>query len=908
LAAWAEKHLVNRRDAWGAYYRKDGAAHQTTRKAQDEIGPKGARRTRGPLTEAVLVNHFKREATEARVGLHSTYRDEAGECWSRWGAVDIDAHPGQPCDPAANVRYALALYAAAGALGFRPLLFDSNGRGGYHLLLVFAAPVPTRTVFSFLQWLIRDWGSHGFTRPPETFPKQPGIAEGKYGNWLRLPGRHHTRAHHTRVWDGGRWLEAAEAIRFIVQTKGAEGSLIPAEARPDLVAPSDLGRAVGRAQSDGDATPHRPKRERADGAVYPGDDFNDRASWREILEPHGWVLDHESEGVGFWRRPGKGSGHGATTNHNGNHTFYVFTCNASPFVQHGSYSKFGAYAVLNHAGDFTAAARALSRDGYGTRDDGRETQAQALLRLASDADLARTDDGRAYARVPVGTHHENHEVRSGGFKRWLTRAFYREFDRPPTSDALQGALGVLEARAQFDGVTEPVHVRVAPGDGGSVLIDLGDDSWRAVRVGPGGWEVIDRPPVRFRRPAGLRPLPTPERGGTVHDLRRFVNVSEADFLLFIAWITAALLSQGPFPVLPLAGEQGSAKSTTARVIRRLTDPHVCMLRSEPKAAHDLFIAATNGWVLAFDNVSFVPLWLSDNLCRLATGGGFATRQLYTDSEEVFLDAQRPVILTGIEEYVGRADLADRCVFLHLPTIAEPGRRTEAEFWAEFEAAHARLFGALLDALAGGLRLRPEVTLPRLPRMADFAVWGEAVCRSLGWPEGEFLAAYQTNRQSAHEAALEDSPVAPAVRALMAGRGAWEGTATELLQELNGRRPESAKPPDRWPKGGRGLSGQLRRLAPALRAAGLDVAFKVDRDRRLRLTAVDGGAEPAQRAQPSRTPEKPSHPRDGRAHVATVGPDDRSAPDGLPGASCDGCARCDGRPPVLTADGREVFEL
>src|SRR5262249_13888907 len=190
-------------------------------KAQDEVGPKGARRARGPLTAAVLVNHFQREATEARVGLHSTYRDEAGECWSRWGAVDLDAHPGQPCDPDPNLRYALALYAAAGALGFRPLLFDSNGRGGYHLLLVFSAPVSTRTVFSLLQWLIRDWGSHGFTRPPETFPRQPGIAECKYGNWLRLPGRHHTRAHHTRVWDGGRWLEADEAIRLIVQTEGA---------------------------------------------------------------------------------------------------------------------------------------------------------------------------------------------------------------------------------------------------------------------------------------------------------------------------------------------------------------------------------------------------------------------------------------------------------------------------------------------------------------------------------------------------------------------------------------------------------------------------------------------------------------------------------------------------------------
>ena len=59
------------------------------------------------------------------------------------------------------------------------------------------------------------------------------------------------------------------------------------------------------------------------------------------------------------------------------------------------------------------------------------------------------------------------------------------------------------------------------------------------------------------------------------------------------------------------------------------------------------IAATNGWCLAFDNVSVIQAWLSDALCRLATGGGFATRGLYTDDEETIIDAQRPVVLNGV---------------------------------------------------------------------------------------------------------------------------------------------------------------------------------------------------------------------------------------------------------------------
>src|SRR5262249_44859467 len=311
-----------------------------------------------------------------------------------------------------------------------------------------------------------------------------------------------------------------------------------------------------------------------------------------------------------------------------------------------------------------AKADAPRRRG-GQDERGRETHAETLLRLAAVAELTRTDDGRAYARVPVADHYENHEVRSAGLKRWLRYRFYREQGRPPSGDGLQGALDILEARAQIDGATAPVYVRVAPADDGAVFIDLGDDSWRAVRVGPEGWVLVERPPVRFRRPSGLRALPIPERGGAIRDLLRFrfVNVAAADFLLLVAWLTAALLSTGPYPVLTLTGEQGSAKSTLARLLRLLIDPHASPLRSEPKEPRDLMISATNGWIVALDNLSTVPPWLSDALCRLATGGGFATRPLYTDNEEIILSATRPTVLTGLEEFVPLGDLTRRAAFL-----------------------------------------------------------------------------------------------------------------------------------------------------------------------------------------------------------------------------------------------------
>ena len=311
----------------------------------------------------------------------------------------------------------------------------------------------------------------------------------------------------------------------------------------------------------------------------------------------------------------------------------------------------------------TALDKALS-DAHG--DGGRgPTQAEILTQLADAAELFHTADDTAYADIEIDGHRETWRVRSSGFRRWLVRQYFEETDGAPGSEALQSALNVLEARAHFDGPERPVFIRVGSLDG-RLYLDLGDDTWRAVEIGAEGWRVIDKPPVRFRRSAGMQPLPMPERGGSIDALRAFLNVkSDEDFVLVVAWMLAVLRDRGPYPLLVLSGEQGSAKSTFSAILRALLDPNTAPLRALPREDRDLFIAANNGHVLAFDNVSGLPNWISDTLCRLATGGGFAVRQLYTDHDEVLFDAARPVILNGIEDLVSRPDLADRAVFLTL---------------------------------------------------------------------------------------------------------------------------------------------------------------------------------------------------------------------------------------------------
>jgi hypothetical protein len=454
---------------------------------------------------------------------------------------------------------------------------------------------------------------------------------------------------------------------------------------------------------------------------------------------------------------------------------------------------------------------------------GRPTQAYILISLARSAKLFHTPDGRGFADLDINGHRETWSIRGKGFRLWLARRFFEATNGAPNSEALQSALNVIEAKAHFGAPERRVHIRVG-GLEGRLYLDLADEKWRAVEIDCTGWRVIENPPVRFRRPAGMQRLPQPASGGSTKALRSFLNVrSDADFVLVVAWALACLRDRGPYPVIVLSGEQGSAKSSFSAILRSLLDPNTAPLRALPREIRDLFIAASNGHVLAFDNLSVLPPWISDTLCRLATGGGFAVRQLYTDQDEVLFDAARPVVLNGIEDFVSRPDLADRALFLTLEPIPEEHRRSEAELWAAFEAERPRILGALLDAMVEGLRRLPETRLLKLPRMADFATWATA-CETALWPAGTFCSAYSGNRDDVVEAVIEADPIATAVRTLMAERVEWTGNATKLLRALDEMAADRVARSKEWPSGPRALSGKLRRAATCLRKIGIDIVL------------------------------------------------------------------------------------
>jgi hypothetical protein len=485
-----------------------------------------------------------------------------------------------------------------------------------------------------------------------------------------------------------------------------------------------------------------------------------------------------------------------------------------------------------------------------------ESAADRLIGLAleSGIELFHDPDQHGWASVRVDGHWENRSIRSRPFQLFLLRTYYQETGKSPGAQAIRATLDLLEAKALFDGEESLINLRVA-NHKGKLYLDLCDRAWRAVEIDAEGWRILDRPPPRFHRTRGSRPLPAPERGGGLDELRRFLNVDHQGWTLIKAFLVAALRPSVPCPILVAKGEQGAGKTTACRIISALIDPRTGALRGVPREVRDLIAAARNSWIVCFDNLSHLPEDLADAACRLATGGGFGGRELYSDHDEAIFDATRPMVFNAIPDLgAARPDFLDRAVIVEFLDMKPEMRRDEAQFWREFEEVRPRILGALLDAASAGLRNLPNVRLEQPPRIADFALWVNACESALGLERGEALEAYRANCGEARNLALEASPIYEPL--LEVARDGFSGTSSELLFLLSKVASDSSRRSQRWPKAPNALSSALRRLAGSLRSSGIEIYFNRADHQGRRVISLKSAPLVAQRSSASSAPSAP----------------------------------------------------
>lgn len=448
-----------------------------------------------------------------------------------------------------------------------------------------------------------------------------------------------------------------------------------------------------------------------------------------------------------------------------------------------------------------------------------QNQREKLLWLAKECELFHDGTGRAYARLPGQLGSACFALDSTDFGDWLRCEAMERLRLTATSSLLSEVVATLQATARVHGDLRDVFLRVGQHDD-KLYLDLGGPAWRCVEMSAGGWRILDEVPVLFRRAPGMLEIPEPVTGGDLRRLRAFVNGDDDAFHLVLAQLLCSLHPGIGYPVLLVHGEEGSAKSTLLRIIKKLVDPHVVELARPPSDARDLAIAAEHSWILSFDNMSKMSQDMSDAICCLSTGGAFTTRELYTNRGQSIFSARRPVMLNGISQFAHQGDLLNRASFLELDHIPEDRRKSERTLWLEFDPLRPQLLGALLDAVCAGLRCLPQIDLPNPARLADAAELLTAVETGMGWPVGRFNRLLQTSGDRGIHDAIEADAVLSETISLLNEEDEWRGRPGVLLNTLRGRASEEDR--KQLPKRPNAVTKALKKAARIFRRLGWDM--------------------------------------------------------------------------------------
>ena len=491
------------------------------------------------------------------------------------------------------------------------------------------------------------------------------------------------------------------------------------------------------------------------------------------------------------------------------------------------------------------------------------SQAQLLMAMAEDTyRLIRSTDGRAYAvpklgpqiAVPLASRSGN------SIRARLAASLHRQTGKVASASALADCITVLEGEAsELD--PRPVWLRIGQ-HGDTVVADMGTETGQCITITPRGWSVQADSPVIFRRSELTHPLVEPRHGGTLGELRELMNLPEEDYRLAIGWVVAAWFTGIPHPILLVQGEQGTAKSNLIRTLLALVDPQPAADRTPPRDQREWAIFARASWAFSFDNITDIPPWLSNALCKGVTGNAVLQRVLHSDEDIGVYSFQRVIALTTIAiRHDVAGDLADRILLVEPEVIDK--RRTEADVQAARAAALPGALGAILDLVAGVLGELPGTVVQNAPRMADFAKVLAALDTVTGW---DTLASYRAKVASLALSLIEGNTFAYAIYRLATcpspgglDPGPWEGTASELLDTLRRICQEARMTASDLPDDVRAVGRQIREIAPSLRKAGIDIRPRKSGPRRLlRITRIETDDPGAENDGPGpQEPETPS---------------------------------------------------
>ncbi len=461
---------------------------------------------------------------------------------------------------------------------------------------------------------------------------------------------------------------------------------------------------------------------------------------------------------------------------------------------------------------------------------GKKSQSDLLIEIIEDGQrnivFFHDENTNAYVNFPAGNHRETWPCKSKTFKNWLIQIFWSTHHKSPNSESITSAINFAESKARFEGDQIKLSIRVA-WHNDTLWYDLADPEWRAIKITSDDWEIIASPPIIFKRYSHQQPQIVPIKDESdMNEFLQFVNVTDQNQqILLIVLLIASFIPDFPHPAPLIYGPQGSAKSMLLRLMRKLVDPSSMETSGIPLNQNELAQLLQHHWCVFFDNITDLPKWLSDMLCRAISGDGFSKRELYSDDDDVIYSFRRCIAINGITPMVTKPDLLERSIVFELERVSEDKREQERVLIEQFEKKRPYLLGSIFNALSHAIKIYPSIRLDSLPRMADFTVWGCAIAESVGYGMDRFVKAYQDNLNHQNTEVIEENLVSHVLMTFMEQKNEWEGRPSELLKELTteaGNQNINTAQEKEWPKAANVLTKTLKQLETNLVAAGIRI--------------------------------------------------------------------------------------
>ena len=475
-----------------------------------------------------------------------------------------------------------------------------------------------------------------------------------------------------------------------------------------------------------------------------------------------------------------------------------------------------------------------TRSNGASSETGKESQADKLVKLVRGnpaVTLFRSELDEPFIKFPVHNHFEYWPCKDKQTKWWLSQEFWKQHGKTANNDAVGTAMNAIQGFASYEGEKHTLSNRVAP-QNECIYYSLSNDDWEAVKITGDGWETICEVPILFRRQPHQTAQMIPQISGSVMDVFKFINIKRDDHkLLFLVWLVSCFIPDFPHPILYLYGPQGSAKSTTSRLLKRIIDPSKIDTFEVPKDQKELVQLLSHHWCLMFDNVSHLSSEMSDILCRAVTGSGFTKRELYSDDSVVIYNFKRCISINGINLMAVKADLLERTLLIELERVSKDERKNEQDLYREFDAMLPGILGGIFDIVSKTIKIRPTVVLPEAPRMADFAMWGYAISEALEYGGEKFMECYYRNINQQTDEVIADSFEASFMVSLVNQYGYWEGSASKLLKLME-QSPDLDSKHRELPKNSQALSHKLKTLKATLDDAGVVLEWSSGRVRKI----------------------------------------------------------------------------